>query len=60
MLLSRARSFAVLEPKLDPFQLCAKCAMPMAFIGRLPRIQHHPEITVFRCLACLLIVTEES
>jgi len=31
----------------------------MAFVGRLSPIQQRPEIVVFRCTTCHLVVTEE-
>jgi hypothetical protein len=57
-----ARSdFAFMPPAASkiPPPVCKHCDVTMALIGKLPSVQHHPEVRVFRCYSCNHVASEE-
>jgi hypothetical protein len=39
--------------------VCEQCAAAMKFVGKLPSVQHRPEVRVFRCLSCNQVASVE-
>jgi hypothetical protein len=42
-----------------PAPACKRCAATMKFVGKLPSVQHRPEVQVFRCHSCNHVAAEE-
>lgn len=43
-----------------PAPVCKHCDLTMVFLGKLPSVQQHPEVQVFRCLSCNHVASEET
>jgi hypothetical protein len=40
--------------------VCKHCDVTMVFVGKLPSVQQHPEIRVFRCYVCNHVASEQA
>jgi hypothetical protein len=43
-----------------PAPACKHCDLTMSFVGKLPSVQQHPEVRVFRCPGCNHVACEET
>jgi hypothetical protein len=42
-----------------PSPVCQHCDVAMVYVGKLPSVQHHPEVCVFRCYSCNHVASEK-
>jgi hypothetical protein len=59
---ARARSIGFrFMPSASALQppICEQCDAAMKFVGKLPSVQHRPEVRVFRCTSCNHIASVE-